>query len=131
MSMHMIEISLDPQTDTVEIEKRLLGVLMVNSEYVGRVAETIYALDFYKVNHILIFSFMKSLKKARIPINVNSMVGILTRHNMLDTVGGKKYIAGLADYTYINLDVMDVALTIRAKSIERDRERNALKISFN
>ena len=81
----------------LEAEQALLGSICLNSDIYLEVAETVSFDDFYSPQHRAIFSAMGRIQELGDPIEFVTLISLLSQENLLDTVGGKDYLASLSD----------------------------------
>jgi len=80
----------------IEVEKSVLGAMLLEKEAVGLAIETIDDTVFYRDAHRKIFQAMVSLYDNNEPIDVITLTNELKKRNELEEVGGAYYITELA-----------------------------------
>ena len=80
----------------VDVERSVLGAMLIDSEAVGKAIESIDERAFYREAHRKIFLAMVALYEQNEPIDVITLTEELKRRNDLDEVGGSYYLAELA-----------------------------------
>ncbi len=80
----------------IDVERYILGALLLDKEAVAVALEEIQETDFYRDSHRFIFEAMVSLYKKNEPIDVITLNEELQRQNTLETIGGAAYLAELA-----------------------------------
>lgn len=85
---------LPPQA--VDVEKYILGALLLEKEAVAIALEEVDEGDFYRPAHRYIFEAMLSLYKKNEPIDIITLTEELQKFEHLDDVGGAPYLAELA-----------------------------------
>lgn len=108
---------LPPQN--IEAETFVLGSLLIDQNVIVRIADIITPEDFYKDNHGLIFASMRELYSRREPIDILSLTSKLEEKGQLETVGGRTYIAGLANAVGTTSNVAYYAELIQRKATLR------------
>jgi replicative DNA helicase len=86
-------LRLPPQA--VELEKAILGAIMLDSEAMWRVVNVIDQNSFYREEHRKIFAAMLSLFKKQEPYDLLTVTEELKKNKQLDRVGGAHYLAEL------------------------------------
>ncbi|RMF59687.1 MAG: replicative DNA helicase [Calditrichaeota bacterium] len=79
----------------VDVEKYVLGALLLDKEAVAIAVEDIDETDFYKDTHRLIFSAMLSLYKKNEVVDLLTLTEELKRQKTLEQVGGAAYLGEL------------------------------------
>ncbi len=80
----------------VDVERYILGALLLDKEAVAVALEEMEEIYFYRDAHRLIFSAMLSLYKKNEPIDMITLSEELQRQNALEEIGGAPYLAELA-----------------------------------
>lgn len=91
----MANPKLPPQN--LEAEASLLGSILLDSDALVRVADTIHAVDFYDNRHKLIFESILHLYEKRRPIDVLTLSNRLREENALEEIGGAAYLTELVN----------------------------------
>ena len=81
-----------------EVEKNVLGAMMLDKEGVAIALEAIDATDFYKDKHRLIFEAMISLYQKHEAVDILTLTDELRRQTTLEDIGGAGYLSELAEY---------------------------------
>lgn len=108
---------LPPQN--LEAENFVLGSLLIDQNSIVKIADFLNAEDFYKDSHGTIFSAMKELYAHREPIDILSLTSKLEEKGQLEAVGGRSYIANLANSVGTASNVVYYAELIQRKSTLR------------
>ena len=80
----------------VEVERTVLGAMMLDTEAVPKVIETLQPDCFYDSKNRIIYESMLSLFEANEPIDSVSLYEELNKGNKVDSAGGPAYISKLA-----------------------------------
>lgn len=80
----------------VDVERYILGALLLDKEAVAVALEEIDEIHFYRDAHRQIFIAMISLYKKNEPIDLITLTEELQRQNALEDIGGAPYLAELA-----------------------------------
>jgi len=99
-----------------EAEISVLGAILINSEVFLDVAEHIKAEDFYEEAHKEIFRTISDLHLDAKPIDLITVSDALTKRHSLEAVGGRGYIASLADAVPTAANAAEYAKIIKQKS---------------
>lgn len=113
---HTIE-NIPPQN--IEAEQATLGSLLIDKNAIIRVADIITPDDFYKETHGMIFDAILSLYTKREPIDILSLAGQLEDSKQLELVGGRSYIASLAQVVPSASSIVNYAHIVQKKSTLR------------
>ena len=111
-------LSFIPPSD-LELEKAVLGALLVESNAYSRVEGMLSESDFYQDRHAAIFRFIKSIYDDRRPIDALTVVQSLKQQNKLEEVGGPAYLGDLMSIVASSAHLEHHASIIRQKAIER------------
>src|SRR3989344_2216148 len=79
----------------IEMEKALVGALMLSSNAMYEVPDMIGIDSFYSGTHRTIYDAMLSLYERSEPIDAATLTSKLKERNVLDEIGGASYIADL------------------------------------
>ncbi len=81
----------------VDMERALLGALLLNQNAMYEVADTVAVDSFYAGKHRTIFDAMLSLHSKGEPIDVVTVSGKLKERKQLSDIGGAAYLSELAN----------------------------------
>ncbi|NQU77098.1 replicative DNA helicase [Candidatus Falkowbacteria bacterium] len=118
---------LPPQN--LEAEQSVLGSLLINKDAVTKIADKLSPADFYKGSNASIFSCMVSLYENREPIDILSLTNKLEEKNLLEKIGGRTYLATLANSVPTAAHIMTYAEIVRKKAILRNLINAATEIT--
>lgn len=108
---------LPPQN--IEAEQAVLGSLLIDKDAVTKIADVIVPGDFYKDTHNKIFESMIELYEKHDPIDILSLSSRLQEKKQLEEIGGKSYLATLANSVPTASHVVSYANTVQKKSTLR------------
>ncbi|MCF7907172.1 replicative DNA helicase [Patescibacteria group bacterium] len=108
---------LPPQN--IEAEQALLGSLLIDQEAIVRVADLIVAKDFYREIHQKIYDAILEIWEQREPIDILSVANRLQEKKSLDLIGGRSYLASLANSVPTASHIASYAQIVQKKSILR------------
>jgi replicative DNA helicase len=108
---------LPPQN--LEAEQCVLGSILLQTEAMDKVVETLAAEDFYRPEHRLIFAAMLHLFGKNEPRDLVTVTNVLKNENNLDKMGGPAYLAALTDIVPMASNIVYYAKIVREKSILR------------
>ncbi len=103
----------------LEIERYLLGAILVDPSAFLNVASLIQPTDFSVQSHQLIFTRMIELSEANSHIDRVTLANELMRHGELETVGGLSYLVSLDDGMPKLYDLERYAMIVREHSLRR------------
>lgn len=104
---------------SLEAERSLLGGLMLSDDAWDSVADVVTSGDFYRNNHALIFTEMRSLVEAAEPLDVVTLSEALQRRDLLDQAGGLAYLADLAKSTPSAANIRAYANIVHDRAVLR------------
>lgn len=117
---------LPPQN--IEAEEALLGSLLIDKEAIVRVADRIEPQDLYKDAHQMIYQAMLEVWEKREPIDILSVGNRLGEKEQLKTIGGKSYLASLANSVPTSSHVSSYAQIVKKKSTLRRLIKSSTEI---
>lgn len=109
---------LPPQA--LEVEKTLLGSLLIDREAINKVADLLKPEDFYQRSHQIIYQAVISLFDKRNPIDLLSLSNKLEEMGHLDDVGGMAYLTSLASSVGTSAHILSYAKIVQRKKMLRD-----------
>jgi len=116
-AQQQIEGKLQPQA--IELEKAVLGALMLEKDAYMRVSEMLTAESFYDPRHGLIYQAIADLGLNQRPIDMLTVIEQLRRQNQLEDVGGAVYISDLTFRVLSAAHIEEHARIIVQKHIAR------------
>lgn len=81
----------------LEVERALLGAMLLRTEAIGAAVESVNSADFYKPAHGHIFEAICTLWAAGEAIDSTTVAEVLRRAGLLDAIGGPNTIVELID----------------------------------
>jgi replicative DNA helicase len=104
------------QPHSVEAEQSVLGGLLLSADGWDAVAELVFASDFYRPGHRLIFRQIAQLAEAAQPVDVITVADKLQANGELDSAGGLPYLAELAQNTPSASNIRAYAQVVRERA---------------
>ncbi|MBI4276285.1 replicative DNA helicase [Candidatus Uhrbacteria bacterium] len=111
------QLKIPPQN--IEAEQSLLGSLLIDKDAIIKIADIVHAEDFYKDIHGMIYDAMIDLFSKHDPIDLLSLGNRLTEKNKLEVVGGRAYLASLANIVPTSSHVVHYAHIVQKKATLR------------
>lgn len=102
-----------------EIEKAVLGALLIDNEAYLLICEILSSDSFYEPRHQKIFDAVKQLSLKEEPIDMLTVTEQLAKMGVLDDVGGPSYIAELSSNVVTSANVEYHANIIAQKYLSR------------
>lgn len=118
---------LPPQN--LEAEMSLLGCLLIDKDAIIKIIDILRPEDFYKDSHGMIFDAMKDLYVRHDPIDILTLTSKLEELNKLEAVGGRTYLAQLANAVATSSHIVHYANIIQRKATLRRLQTAAAEIS--
>lgn len=118
----------------VDAEASLLGALLIDSDAVVKVADTLSPIDFYDEKHQRIFEAITQLYEKHSPIDVLTLTDQLRNNGLLDMVGGAPYLTQLTNYVPTAAHVEQYADIVAQKSMRRrliKASQDTLRMGFD
>lgn len=103
----------------VDAEKSLLGALLIDTDAIVRIADTIDVKDFYDERHQRIFEAVRKLYERHRPIDVLTLSNQLKDEGFLEVVGGATYLTELTNYVPTAAHVEHYAEIVAEKALRR------------
>ncbi|MFA6198506.1 MAG: replicative DNA helicase [Patescibacteria group bacterium] len=116
-----------PQND--EAEQAVLGSLLIDKDAIIRVGDVLQPADFYRDIHRFIYEAMVEIYAKREPIDLLSLANRLSENNKLEIVGGRSYLATLANTVPTSSHVVHYAHIVQKKSTLRRLIESATEIA--
>jgi len=117
---------LPPQS--IEAEQSVLGALMIDKNAIIKIADLVAEDDFYKNSHGKIYKTMLYLYEHHEPIDLLSLSNRLKETNEIEQVGGRSYLASLANAVPTAANIVHYAKIVAKKSVLRKLIDNASQI---
>lgn len=86
------------QPQAVDIEKVVLGALMIDKDAFSMISETLRPETFYEPRHQKIYNAIQTLSMNEHPVDIMTVVDELQREGTLEAVGGAPYIVELSSH---------------------------------
>ncbi|KWW28284.1 MAG: replicative DNA helicase [bacterium P3] len=118
-----------PQPQAPEVEKAVLGALMIDNEAIGSLNDVIRPDTFYYPHHGTIMEAILQLNEKGHPIDVWTVTEQLSRMGKLDEVGGPAYIVELSSRVASSANIKYHAGIIATKSLSRQLIEYSNKIN--
>lgn len=104
---------------SIQAEQSVLGGLLLDNQTWDSVADKVYANDFYRKEHRLIFSMIERLAEKQEPFDAITLSELLKSTDDLQAIGGLAYLAMLAKDTPSAANIVAYANIVRDRSILR------------
>jgi replicative DNA helicase len=118
----------------VEAEKSLLGAILIDSDAVVKVADTLQVRDFYDDRHARIYEAMITLYEKHKPIDVLTLSEQLSNTGMIDLIGGPSYLTELTNFVPTSAHAEQYAEIVAQKATRRrliKASQAITKLGFN
>jgi replicative DNA helicase len=113
----------------LEVEKSVLGSLMLDQKAINVVVDILKPEDFYHQKHQTIYQAMLDLYEKKEPIDVLSLASRLKEKKLLDEIGRNSYLAELVNCVPTASNVKHYAEIVRKKSVLRNLIESSEEIS--
>lgn len=108
-----------PQPQNTEAEASLLGAILIDSDALVKIADTITADDFFDARHQRMYEAVAQLYERRSPIDVLTLADQLKNNGALDLVGGPGYLTELTNFVPTAAHVEQYAEIVAQKALRR------------
>jgi len=102
-----------------EAEASLLGAILIDSDAVVKIADTVTADDFYDPRHKHIYDALTRLYERREPIDVLTLADQLKNTGVLEIIGGPAYLTELTNFVPTAAHVEQYAEIVAQKALRR------------
>lgn len=102
-----------------EAEASLLGALLIDSDAIVKIADSITAVDFYEKRHERIYEAILQLYEKRQAIDVLTLADQLKNNGYLDMVGGPAYLTELTNFVPTAAHAEQYADIVAQKAMRR------------
>ncbi len=102
-----------------EAEASLLGAILIDSDALVKVADSVTAEDFYEERHRRIFEGVTKLYEQHSPIDVLTLSDQLKATGFLEAVGGASYLTELTNFVPTAAHAEQYASIVAQKSLRR------------
>ena len=120
-------IKLPPKSEEAELS--VLGAILIDNEAVLSVSEFLRPEHFYDSNRAGVYEAMLSLYENRMPIDIVTVSEKLKELKILKKIGGKAYLARLADGVPTAANVESYGRIIKSLSAKRELISSAARIT--
>jgi replicative DNA helicase len=110
--------STQPPQNT-EAEASLLGALLIDSDAIVKIADSISANDFYEKRHERIYEAMQQIYERHQSLDVLTLADRLKSNGYLDMIGGASYLTELTNFVPTASHVEQYADIVVQKSMRR------------
>ena len=107
------------QPQALEVEKAVLGALMIDKDAYTVVCEMLYPESFYEPRNQKVYAAIRDLAMAEKPVDIMTVADQLARAGDLDAVGGPVYIAELSSRVASSANIEYHARIIAQKFLAR------------
>ena len=107
------------QPQAPEVEKAVLGALMIDKDAYVEVCEILRAESFYEPRHQKIYAAIQQLTVDEKPVDLLTVTEQLTKNGDLDEVGGPGYIADLSSRVATSANIEYHANIVAQKYLSR------------
>jgi len=103
----------------IDAEMSLIGAILIDTDAIVRVADSIDVSDFYEERHQRIFEAVKKLYERHRPIDILTLSNQLKDDGFLDVIGGATYLSELTNYVPTAAHVEHYADIVADKALRR------------
>lgn len=110
-------INVPPQN--TEAEASLLGAVLIDSDAIVKIADTVSPEDFYDEKHRRIYEAILQLYEKHKPIDILTLSDQLKSTGFLESIGGAAYLTQLTNFVPTAAHVENYAEIVAQKSLRR------------
>jgi replicative DNA helicase len=107
------------QPQALEIERAVLGALLIDKDAYAVVCEMLYPESFYEPRNQMIYSAIRDLSMAERPVDVLTVTEQMAKNGTLEEAGGPAYIAEISSRVATSANVDYHARIIAQKFLAR------------
>lgn len=107
------------QPQALDVEKAVLGALMIDKDAYAVVCEILYPESFYEHRNQLIYAAIRDLSMEERPVDVLTVTDQLAKNGTLEEVGGPVYIAEISSRVASSANIEYHARIIAQKFLAR------------
>jgi replicative DNA helicase len=107
------------QPQNLEAEASLLGAVLIDSDALVKIADSITTHDFFDTRHQRIFEAVSQLYEKRSPIDVLTLADQLKGNGFLEMIGGPAYLTELTNFVPTAAHVEQYADIVAQKAMRR------------
>jgi replicative DNA helicase len=111
--------ALSQQPQNSEAEASLLGALLIDTDAIVKIADTINPQDFFEVRHQRIYEAINQLYERHEAIDVLTLADKLKNNGYLESVGGASYLTELTNFVPTAAHVEQYADIVAQKALRR------------
>ncbi len=111
------KVRIPPQNG--EAEASLLGALLIDTDAIVKIADSISPHDFYEDRHKRIYEAVSQLYERHSPVDVLTLSNQLRGMGLLDMVGGASYLTELTNFVPTAAHVEQYAEIVAQKALRR------------
>ncbi|MDR3289948.1 MAG: replicative DNA helicase [Rickettsiales bacterium] len=109
-----------PNLFNIEAEKTILGTIIINNDYFGKVNDIILSEHFYEPVHQKIFDYIaNTIYKSNITADNITLKLFFDNDETIKTLGGSAYLTELLNRGFGIVDVVDYANVVKDLAIKR------------
>ncbi len=107
------------QPQALDVEKVVLGALMIDKDAYAVVCEILYPESFYEPRNQMVYSAIRDLSMAERPVDMLTVTDQLAKNGTLEEVGGPVYISELSSRVASSANIEYHARIIAQKYLAR------------
>ena len=107
------------QPQALEVEKAVLGALMIDKDAYAIVCEILYPESFYEPRNQMIYAAIRDLSIEEKPVDILTVAERLAKNGQLEEVGGPGYVADLSSRVASSANIEYHANIIAQKFLAR------------
>jgi replicative DNA helicase len=107
------------QPQNSEAEASLLGALLIDSDAIVKIADSLHAEDFFDIRNQKIYEAITQLYERREAVDVLTLSDRLKNNGYLDSVGGPGYLTELTNFVPTAAHVEQYADIVAQKAVRR------------
>ncbi len=104
----------------IESEQALLGAILLRTDSLYEISDTLKSESFYAEKHRIIYDAMLDLHKKHEPIDLLTLAARLEERAQIDSIGGRAYLAELAGMVPSSANAKYYAETVHKKHVLRN-----------
>lgn len=103
----------------VEVEKHVIGAMLLDGDAVGQAAEILGRDDFYLERHQILYEVLTALFEKNQAVDLITLAEALRRLGKLEAAGGEAYLLEISSEVVSSANVADHAKIVKEKALLR------------
>ena len=117
-----------PHFHAAEVERSVLGGMLLDEEAIGIALEKLEPVDFYLETHQTLFSAMHDMNGKNMPVDTMTLAEELRKNKQLEKIGGEEFLIDLSSDIVTSANIASHCKIVKEKSVIRQVMRSCAKV---